>query len=42
MNIEEFINQLDAGQITDFSPFLEKNLLRAFSSTDGQTWHYGT
>lgn len=24
MNIEEFINQLDAGQITDFSPFLEK------------------
>ena len=25
MNIEEFINQLDAGQITDFSPFLEKS-----------------
>lgn len=24
MTIEEFINQLDAGQITDFSPFLEK------------------
>lgn len=30
MNIEEFINQLDTGQITDFSPFLEKTYSRRF------------
>lgn len=30
MNIEEFINQLDAGQITDFSPFLEKTYSEHF------------
>lgn len=30
MTIEEFINQLDAGQITDFSPFLEKTYSEHF------------
>lgn len=30
MYIEEFINQLDAGQITDFSPFLEKTYSEHF------------
>lgn len=30
MYIEEFINKLDAGQITDFSPFLEKSYSEHF------------
>lgn len=30
MTIEEFINQLDAGRITDFSPFLEKTYSEHF------------